>query len=133
MTQKEHADVHRLPLHAHCIDHPDIYLYPSQVSHQAQTRDSCLRPRLGWLSDDDRPDLHPWSPLVRMMKGTPMDLSPLQQARQIYMTARAMRIKAETAYLEAQRKQIWAREQQESLRWQHPMHDAPRMVIALTA
>jgi hypothetical protein len=49
------------------------------------------------------------------------------------MTVRAMRIKAETAYLEAQRKQIWVREQQESLRLQHTMSDAPRMVIDLTA
>ena len=32
-----------------------------------------------------------------------MDLNPLQQARQIRMTVRTMRIKAETAYLEAQR------------------------------
>jgi hypothetical protein len=62
-----------------------------------------------------------------------MDLSPLQQARQIHLRVRAMRIKAETAYLEAQRKQIWAREQKESLRLQHTMHDAPRMVVDLTA
>jgi hypothetical protein len=34
-----------------------------------------------------------------------MELNPLQQARQIRMTVRTMRIKAETAYLAAQRKQ----------------------------
>jgi hypothetical protein len=62
-----------------------------------------------------------------------MDLNPLQQARQIRMTMRTMRIKAETAYLEAQRKQTWMREQQESLCLQHTMHDAPRLVIGLTA
>jgi hypothetical protein len=54
-----------------------------------------------------------------------MDLNPLQQARQIRMTVRTTRIKAETAYREAQRKQTWVREQQESLRLQHTMHDAP--------
>ena len=62
-----------------------------------------------------------------------MGLTPLQQARQIGMTGRTMRIKAETAYLEAQRKQTWVREQQDSLRLQHTMHDAPRLVIDLTA
>ena len=62
-----------------------------------------------------------------------MDLTPLQQARQIQMRVRTMRIKAETAYLEAQPKQLWGREQQESLRLQHTMHDAPRLVIDLTA
>jgi hypothetical protein len=62
-----------------------------------------------------------------------MDVSPLQQARHIRMTVRAMRIRAETAYLEAQRRQIWVRERQESLRLQHTMPDAPRMVIDLTA
>jgi hypothetical protein len=31
-----------------------------------------------------------------------MELNPLQQAREIGMTVRTMRIKAETAYLEAQ-------------------------------
>ena len=61
-----------------------------------------------------------------------MDLHPLQQGRQIRMTVRTMRIKAETAYLEAQRKQTWVREQQESLRLQHMMHDARRVVIDLT-
>jgi hypothetical protein len=62
-----------------------------------------------------------------------MDLNLLQQARQIRMTMRTTRIKAETAYLEAQRKQTWVREQQESLRLQHTMHDAPHLVIDLTA
>jgi hypothetical protein len=62
-----------------------------------------------------------------------MALNPLQQARQIGMTVRTMRIKAETAYLEAQRKQTWVREQQDSLRLQHTMHDAPRLVTDLTA
>jgi hypothetical protein len=62
-----------------------------------------------------------------------MDLNPLQQARQIQITVRTMRIRAETAYLEAQRKQIWVREQQESIRLQHTMPDAPRLVIDLTA
>ena len=62
-----------------------------------------------------------------------MDLNPLQQARQIQMTVRTMRIKAETAYLEAQRKQTWVREQQEGLRLQHTRHDDPRAVIDLTA
>ena len=62
-----------------------------------------------------------------------MELNPLQQARQIGMTVRTMRIKAETAYLEAQRKQTWVREQQDTLRLQHTMHDAPRLVIDLTA
>jgi hypothetical protein len=62
-----------------------------------------------------------------------MDLNPLQQARQIQMTVRTMRIKAETAYLEAQWKQIWVREQQESLRLQYTMPDVPRLVIDLTA
>jgi hypothetical protein len=62
-----------------------------------------------------------------------MELNPLQQARQIGMTVRTMRIKAETAYLEAQRKQSWVREQQDSLRLQHTMHDAPRLAIDLTA
>jgi hypothetical protein len=36
-----------------------------------------------------------------------MDLNPLQQGRQIRMTVRTMRIKADTAYLEAQRNQTW--------------------------
>ena len=62
-----------------------------------------------------------------------MELTPLQQARQIGMTVRTMRIKAETAYLEVHRKQTWVREQQDSLRLQHTMHDAPRLVIDLTA
>jgi hypothetical protein len=62
-----------------------------------------------------------------------MDLNPLQQARQIRMTVRTMRIKAETAYLEAQRRQTWVREQQENLHLQHTMHDTPRLVIDLTA
>jgi hypothetical protein len=47
MTQKEHADEGRLPLHARRIDHPHVYLYPSQVPRQAQTRDSCLSPAWG--------------------------------------------------------------------------------------
>jgi hypothetical protein len=41
------------------------------------------------------------------------------------MTVPSMWIKAETADLDAQRKQIWGREQQESLRLQHTMHGAP--------
>ena len=44
-----------------------------------------------------------------------------------------MRIKAETAYLEAQPKQFWGREKQESLRLRHTMHDGPHLVIDLTA
>jgi hypothetical protein len=54
-----------------------------------------------------------------------MGLNPLQQARPIQMTVRSLRIKAETAYLDAQRKQIRGREQQEGLRLQHTMHGAP--------
>jgi hypothetical protein len=54
-----------------------------------------------------------------------MDLSPLQRARQTRMTVRTMQIKAETADLEAQRQQTWVREQQESLRLQYTVHDAP--------
>jgi hypothetical protein len=42
---------------------------------------------------------------------------------------RTMRIKADTAYLEAQRQQTWVREQQESLRLQHTMHDAPAWLL----
>jgi hypothetical protein len=54
-----------------------------------------------------------------------MDLNPLQQARQIRMAVRTMRIKADTAYLEAQRNQTWMRQQQESLSLQYTMHDTP--------
>jgi hypothetical protein len=54
-----------------------------------------------------------------------MGLNPLQRRRQIPMTVRSMRSQAETAYLDAQRKQIWGREQQESLRLQHTMCGAP--------
>jgi hypothetical protein len=117
MTQKEHADAHPLPLHARRIDHPDTFPYPPKVPRKAPTRDSRLTP--AW-SDSLRPrqGRHncPLSPLLHTTKGAPMDLNPLQQARQIRMTVRTTRIKAETAYLEAQRKQTWVREQQESLR-----------------
>ena len=61
-----------------------------------------------------------------------MALYLLQQGRQIRMTVRTMRSKAETAYLEAQRQQTWVREQQESFRLQHTMHHALRLVIDLT-
>jgi len=63
-----------------------------------------------------------------------MDMSALQQqAWQIQIAVRARRIKVKTAYLDAQRQQIRAREQQERLRLQDAMPDAPALVIELTA
>ena len=105
-TQKEHADAHPLPLHARRIDHPDTFPYPPEVRRKAPTRDPRLTPAWGdSLGPRQARHSRPLSPLLHTTEGAPMELNPLQQARQIGMTVRTMRIKAETAYLEAQWKQ----------------------------
>lgn len=62
-----------------------------------------------------------------------MDVTPQQHAWQIRMTTRTMRIKAQSAYLDAQRQQTRTREQRERLRLQRAMPDANAWVLDLTA
>jgi hypothetical protein len=62
-----------------------------------------------------------------------MEMSPLQEAWQIRVTTQTMRIKAQTAYLEAKGQRIRAREQQECLHLQQAMPGAHAWVIELTA
>jgi hypothetical protein len=103
VTQKEHADAHPLPLHARRIDHPDTFSCPPKVPRKAPTRNSRLTPAWGdSLGPRQARHSRLLSLLLHTMKGAPMNLNPLQQARQMRMTVCTMRIKAETAYLEAQ-------------------------------
>jgi hypothetical protein len=63
-----------------------------------------------------------------------MDLISLQQrAWHMRMTAQAMRIRATTAHLAAQRKWVRVREQRERLRLQQAMLEANALSIELTA
>jgi hypothetical protein len=62
-----------------------------------------------------------------------MDVTPQQHAWQIWMVMRTMRIKAQTAYLDAQGQQTRAPEQRERLCLQHAMPDANAWILDLTA
>jgi hypothetical protein len=63
-----------------------------------------------------------------------MDMSPLQQqVWQMQIVVRATLLKAETAYLDAQRQHIRVRGQQERLHLRHAMPGAHARIIELTA
>ncbi len=62
-----------------------------------------------------------------------MDMHSLPYAWQIHLVMRALRIKAQIAYRDAQQQQRQVREQRECARLQHAMPDAHAWVIELTA
>lgn len=56
-----------------------------------------------------------------------------QQAWRLWIAARARWVRAQTAILEAQRQQLWARTQAERRRLQQAMPEAHTWIIDLTA